>query len=121
MWRESARRLVVIVLSVALATALVARSVQAGSMEIAAAATTAMEPMAMDMPMHGMCDGCAGHEKSTASVACSAYCGATIASPYLVLTYSPIAAEAMAPRIALAATGLAMPPDPYPPRPASMS
>jgi len=64
MWREFVRRLFVITLSVALTTALVARSVQANGMDVAASTTMAMEPMAMDMPMHGKCDGCAGHEKS---------------------------------------------------------
>lgn len=75
----------------------------------------------MDMPMHGKCNGCMGHEKSTASTACSAYCGAMLALPYLVVTYNPIPAEAMGPRIALAATGLTTPPDPYPPRPVRIS
>jgi len=118
MWREAARRTFVLVLAVALAAALVMRNVQAGNMDnmdVAAAAT------ATDMPVHGKCDGCAGNEKAMTPAACSAYCGAIVAFPFLIVAYHPVPAETVEPRTLPAGTGHAAPPDPYPPRPTGMS
>src|SRR5262249_25507264 len=57
---EIARRVFVIVLSVALATGTAVRSVQALAMDGAAPAETAAATTDTDMPMSAMCDGCAG-------------------------------------------------------------
>jgi hypothetical protein len=120
MWRMPARRLVAIFLSVILATAVAIRPGHVNSSTDVKVATT-MDMGAMGMPMHGKCDGCAGHEKSTALTACSAYCGATAALPYLTVAYNPMTTATLRPRVALPATGINAPPDPYPPRPISMS
>jgi hypothetical protein len=111
MWRGTAHRLLALLLSVALATGLTVRVVQAGGMEMTAAA------MAADMPMHGKCDGCAGNEKSVAPSACSAYCGSIIGLPATAVAFASLPAEMVAPGVEPAATGHAVPPDPYPPRP----
>jgi len=115
MWSEFARRLFVVLLSVALATGLTVRVVQAGNMDMTAAA------MATDMPMHGKCDGCAGNEKAMAPTACSAYCGSVAALPSMVVAFDSLGIDGVAPSVAPAATGHVFPPDPYPPRPSILS
>jgi hypothetical protein len=62
MCSEFARRLLVFLLSVTLATGLSVCVVEAGSMDMTAAAMATT-----DMPMHGKCDGCAGNEKVMAA------------------------------------------------------
>ena len=115
MWRETARRLFVLVISVALATGLVARAVQPASSEVAAMA------MSGDMPMHGKCDGCAGSEKAMPSAACAfAFCGLVAVMP-VAITFESVAAGTIAPTAQRSATGHVFPPDPYPPRPAILS
>lgn len=106
------------VLAVALSTALVVRNVRAVQMEnmdVAAAMT-----MATDMPMHGKCDGCAGNEKAM-TAACSAYCVAVVALPFLVAAYHPVPSGTVEPSLEPVKTGYATPPDPYPPRPTRIS
>src|SRR5262249_36236536 len=84
---EIARRLFVIVLSVALATGLVVRSVPA--MDIAAPAATAAMTTDTGMPMSGKCSGCAGDEKAMAA-GCSALCSSAVAVLPLVVAFGPI-------------------------------
>ncbi len=111
MWRETARRLFVLVLSVALATGLVTRAVYA------AYPATAIAAMSGDMPMHGKCNGCAGSEKGMPSAACAfAFCGMVAVLP-VTATLDPVAAETIEPTAWRSATGHVFPPDPYPPRP----
>ena len=115
MWRETARRLFVLVLSVALATGLVARAVQAASPE------TAVTAMSGDMPMHGKCNGCAGSEKAMPSAACAfAFCGMVAVVP-VTATFDPVATGTIEPAVQWSATGHVFPPDPYPPRPAVLT
>jgi spore maturation protein SpmB len=113
---EIVRRLFAIVLSVALATGVVVRSVQAHAMDIAAPAATAAATTDADMPMSGKCSGCAGDEKARAA-GCSALCGSTVAVLPVVVVFGPISVETIGPSAAPTATGHAFPPDPYPPRP----
>ena len=121
MWREIARRMFVSVLAVALATALIARSANAGNASASAVDVSAAMTLGTDMPIHGRCNGCAGHEKAMAPAACSAFCGTITALSLALVAYNPVPAETVGPRIAVAASGLSIPPDPYPPRPASMN
>lgn len=114
MLRKAVNQLVVVLLSVALVTALVVRSVQADNTGVAAV-------MSMDMPMHGKCNGCAGQEKSITPTACFAFCSTVAVVSLRPAAYNPTPAETLAPSNALAAIGLAAAPDPYPPRPASIS
>src|SRR5262249_14668571 len=110
MWCETVRRLFVLVLSVALATALVARAVQATQADMTAAAMTT------DMPMHGMCDGCAGSEKAVTPAACAlSFCGMMAVAP-ITAAFDPLAAEIIRPAAEPTLTGHVFPPDPYPPR-----
>jgi hypothetical protein len=113
---EIARRLFVIVLSVALATGVAVRSVRAIAMDIAAPAATAAATTDTDMPMSGQCSGCAGDENAMAA-GCSALCSGAVAVLPLVVACGPISAETIGSSAAPAATGHAFPPDPYPPRP----
>jgi hypothetical protein len=117
---EIARRVFVIVLSVALATGVAVRSVQAIAMDIAAPAATAAATTDTDMPMSGKCSGCAGDEKAMAA-GCSAFCSGAVAVLPLVVAFGPISAETIGPSAAPSATGHAFPPDPYPPRPIVLS
>lgn len=115
MWRETARRILVLTVVVALAAAFQMRSVQGFGAEPQAVA------MNVDMPMHGKCDGCAGNEKAVAPSVCFLNCTTVAALPFLVVAYQPVFAGAVEPNNGPAATGLNRPPDPYPPRPTRMS
>lgn len=113
---EIARRLVVIVLSAALATGLVVRSVQALAMDIAMPAATAAATTDTGMPMSGTCNGCAGDDNAMAA-GCSALCSGVVAVLPVVVAFGPVCVETIGPSAAPAAVGHAFPPDPYPPRP----
>ncbi len=119
---EIARRLVVIVLSVALSAGLVLRSAQAiamDTMEPPAAAAAATPDTAMPMPMPDKCDGCAGHEKAMGG--CSASCANFFALLPAVVGFVSVPVETVGPCVEASATGHAFPPDPYPPRPSILS
>jgi hypothetical protein len=111
---EVARRLFLIVLSVALATGLVVHSVSA--MDMAAPAATAAATMGTGMPMSGKCNGCAGDENAMAA-GCSALCSNAVAVLPVVVALGLVSVETIGLSTALAAAGHAFPPDPYPPRP----
>ena len=117
---EIARRVLVIVLSVALATGVAVRSVQALAMDVAAPAATAAATPDTDMPMSGKCSGCAGDEKAMAA-ACSALCSGAVAVLPPVVAFGPVSVETLGPSATPTATGHAFPPDPYPPRPIVLS
>jgi len=113
MWRETARRFFVLVLSVALATGLVVRSVQAGVM---GASATAMHN---EMPMSGKCDGCAGGEMTPA--ACSVFCAGMVALAPIALSFDPVPGDVVVLSSGPFAADHCFPPDPYPPRPSVLS
>jgi hypothetical protein len=115
MWRETARRILVLIVVVALAATFQLRSIQGFSAE---AQTTAMN---VDMPMHGKCDGCAGNEKAMTPSVCSTFCTTVAALPFLNVAYDPVFAEIIASNVEVATTGHTTPPDPYPPRLSRMS
>jgi hypothetical protein len=117
---EIAPRLFVIVLSVALATGLVVRSVPSIAMDITASAATAAATTDTDMPMSGKCNGCAGDENAMAAC-CSALCTSVVAVLPAVVAFGPVAVEAIGPSAAPATVGHTVPPDPYPPRPIVLS
>jgi hypothetical protein len=94
---EIARRLLVLLLSVALATGFTVRVVQADSMNMTAAAMATS-----DMPMPGKCDGCLGNEKATAS-ACFVHCSGITALPAVMTAFDPPPAGVVAPAVAPAA------------------
>ena len=113
---EFARRLLVLLLSVAVVTGLATRVGQAGSMDMTAAAMTTT-----DMPVHGKCDGCAGSEKAVAASACFTHCSSIAAVPAIMAAFDPPPVSVAAPAVEPAATGHAAAPDPYPPRPIVLS
>jgi hypothetical protein len=117
MRRHIARRLLVFALSVAVATGFVARSVYALDLGHKVAAGAAM---GADMPMPGKCDGCPGGEKGMAP-SCAAFCASMV-----VLSSTPVADDAAAVATmtfpaSRSATSRTIPPDPHPPRSASLS
>lgn len=120
MCSETTRRLVAIVLSVALATGMAVRSVQAIAMELAAPAATAAATTDSDMPMSGTCSGCAGDENAMTAT-CSVLCSGVVVLPPVAVVFQSVAAATVAPGAAPAATGHTAPPDPYPPRPIVLS
>jgi hypothetical protein len=117
---EIARRLAVIVLSVALSTGLVLRSAQAIAMDIMApptAGVTAAPDTAMPMP--DKCDGCAGHEKAVG--ACSAFCANVFALLPAAIGFVSVPIETVGPCVEASATGHTFPPDPHPPKPSVLT
>lgn len=115
MWRRFARRLFVFLLSVALAAGVMTRVVQADT------ADTTMAAMTANMPMHGKCDGCAGSEKATMSMACGVYCSGMVALTSPSVSLDLVVAGVVAAPAEPAVTGHVFPPDPYPPRSTSMN
>jgi hypothetical protein len=123
MLAEKVRHLFVRTLALALAAGLVTHSMPAGNFAAKAADMTVAMSMdtAPDVPMQGKCDGCAGDENGLMSSACSAFCGSaiTLPSPPVLLDATAIAIPL--PPAGTVVTGHTGPPDPYPPRPTSIS
>lgn len=115
MRRAVIHRVLVFLLSVALAAGLTTRVVQADAMG------TTMAGMVSDMPMHGKCNGCAGSEKAMAPMACGALCAGMVALASPNIAFDPVLAGFVAASAGPVVTGHAFPPDPYPPRPADMN
>jgi hypothetical protein len=114
MWSAFARPILAIVLSVALAIGLVLHTARAGDMGMIASAA-----MSTTMPMPDKCDRC-GRDKDDAPALCSAYCTVVFfAMPAVTLYAVPIAS--LARPADLTSVGYSEPPDPYPPRRASLS
>jgi hypothetical protein len=122
MWSETAHRVSVFVLSLALATGLVAHSVPASEMGVKAAAMAGMTAdMAPDMPMSGHCDGCGDDQKAVTSGACAAFCGSVVSLPLVPVIFGTISVDVLGHSAGRTLTGHADPPDPYPPRPTILS
>lgn len=94
-----------------------AQSVQGADMAVKMSAASS----ASDMPMPDGCGGC-GSGDDGMPMACSAICGSTVSA---IIPTAPSLATASLPAPALAFvdinTGQRGPPDPYPPRPTSLS
>ena len=116
MWSEPARRLLVLLLSVALATGITMRVAHADGVDMTAAAMTT------GMSMDGKCHGCPGEDKAMPPTACFAFCGGVVAAlPSLAVALEAPGIDGVAPAQEPVATGHAAAPDPYPPRPISLS
>ncbi len=115
MRRAVIHRVLVFLLSVALATGLTARVVRSDTMG------TTMAAMASDMPMHGKCNGCAGSEKAMVPMVCGAFCAGMVALASPSIVFDSVLAGFVVASVEPAVTGHAFPPDPYPPKPASMN
>lgn len=115
MLHDTARRILVLLVVVALAAAFQLRSVQGFSAEAQAAIMNA------DMPAPGKCNGCVGNEKAMTASACSAYCTTVMTLSFFGVAYDPVFVGIIASTVEVATTGHTTPPDPYPPRPTRMS
>ena len=116
MWREIAHRLLVLVLSLALGTAIVARSVQATQLDLGVGA------MSTSMPMNGDCNGCAGSDKAMLPGACAAsFCSIIMSVAPIAVTFDAVVIGVVSPAVQPAIAGHIFPPDPYPPRSSVLS
>lgn len=88
---------------------------------IAKSAMAAAHDVPMSDGMRGKCNGCAGDEKGVAPTACSALCSPMIAAPLVAVVLYAVPVETLSPTAGPHAVGRTEPPDPYPPRPISMS
>jgi|ERR1700674_563636 len=109
-------RLFVVALSVALAAGLVGHSALALNTSASAAASAGADA---DMPMPG--DGCAGSEKAMTLAACAAFCSGVVVPAAIVALCDPSRAATRTFAPERGPTGRTIPPDPYPPRSASLS
>ena len=113
MWLELARRFVMIVLSVAIATGFMAHAAQSKPYhdQVAAFATIAGNHLTT-----GARDGCAGDQNVKVQVACFVTCGAVGALPPPAVIFNTVDAEILSPSVDLAMIDHTIPPDPYPPK-----
>jgi hypothetical protein len=110
------RRLINLLLVVALAAGFVTQGVQAADMR----AKMTMTAGAMPTP-HG-CDGCSGDDNPCASLGgCSMTCGNILALPVANAAVDLLHAGSREPAAVLPLAGWSAPPDPHPPRPAILS
>jgi hypothetical protein len=116
MWREKLRRISAVVLALTLALGLVVHGI--GNSDLGM--KSAMAAAASDMPMSGDCNGC-GDDHSSMPTACAAFCGSVAVLPVTAVIVDVVAIDTLYPPAAEDATGHVGPPDPYPPRPVSMS
>jgi hypothetical protein len=116
MLRKKLRDIAALVLTATLAVGLVAHSV---GMPTAAGAQM-MTAAAGDMPMSGKCSDCVDDQRTMAA-ACAAYCNTVAVLPVAAVVFDLIAMDILRPHVSPTATGLTVPPDPYPPRPIGMN
>jgi hypothetical protein len=113
---EKVRHLIALFLALTLVVAGPTQFVQASDMAGKMSASTSVG----DTPMPGGCDGCSGGDDGM-TMACFAVCGTTMAA---ILPFAPAVASIVfvSPTASLvtAIAGQHGPPDPYPPRPASL-
>ncbi len=112
MFPVNLRRLLNLLLVVALAAGLVSHGVQAADM----AAKMSMDA-GSTMPMSGKCDGCGGEGKDCMSPGtCSLICGTVFALPATSPVFHVLPAAPGEFAAIPAGVGWNSPPDPYPPR-----
>lgn len=112
---EKVRRRIALFLALTMVVAGAAQIVQASDMAV----KMSVAASAGDMPMTGGCSGCSDDDGT--SMACVAICGSAMAA---ILPTAPfVAPVALVPPTAafgITVAGHHGPPDPYPPRPASL-
>lgn len=112
------RRISTVLAALVLAAGLVTHGFDGTDMIVKSTAIAASDAaMSGNMPMPGKCNGCAGDEKGLAPTACSAFCGAVIASPLVEAVLYNVLAETLKPTAGPDAISHTDPPDPHPPRP----
>ena len=110
------RRISAVVLALALAMGPAMYSVHSSAM-------TAKMAVAASSDVHspGTCDDCGGNKAGVPVGACSMYCSGMIAVSPGVPIFDTLLVETPGHVAARGMTGLATPPDPYPPRPSILS
>ena len=88
--------------------------------EMAAAAGKMPMPGTGKMPMSGTCDGC-GDSSDDMTAACAAFCNSAVEAPVAPSVIDVVLIGILRPSAGPAATGHVTPPEPYPPRPSSLS
>jgi len=118
MWLELARRVSVIVLSVALATGFMAHAAQSHPHH---GQVTTSAAIAGDQFSTGMTGGCPADQTVNVQVTCFATCAGVGALPSLPAIFNVVDPGVLSPSIDLVMIDHATPPDPYPPRPINLS
>jgi len=78
-----------------------------------------MAAAASNMSMSGHCDGCDNSKDMAA--ACAVFCNSAVVSPAATVVVGVVLVDILRPSVAPVVIGHITPPDPYPPRPASLS
>jgi len=73
-----------------------------------------------NMSMSGDCDGCCDNSKDMAA-ACAVFCNSAVTSAAATVVVGVVLVVILRPSVAPVAIGHITPPDPYPPKPASLS
>lgn len=113
---ERVRRITVLLLTLALTAGLMSHGIRAADMGVKMAVAAAS-----DMPISGKCDGCSDGRDGMQAGTCSPYCGTVSALPSAPAVYDVLPIDTQQYAAVPAATGLGVPPDPYPPRPSVLS
>jgi len=116
MWRAKIRRISVVLLALAFAVGAITHGVANPHTMLKAT----MAAAASNMSMSGNCDRCGDNSKDMAA-ACAVFCNSAVASPAATVVVSVVLIDILRPSVAPVAIGHITPPDPYPPRPASLS
>jgi hypothetical protein len=117
MFRERIRRISALVLALALAAGLATHGIGGSDVGFKSAVAAA----ASDVPMSGKSDGCGDDHQNGMAAACAAFCSSVVALPVAAVLQHLNAIDILRPSAGQDATGQVGPPDPYPPRPISMS
>jgi hypothetical protein len=124
MWSAKIGRIAAVLLALTLAVGLVAHGVanpDTGLKSDMAAAAGKMPMSDTDkMPMSGKCDGCDDNSSDMAA-ACAAFCNSMVDAPVATGVIDVVLIGILRPSAGPAATGHVTPPEPYPPRPSSLS
>lgn len=113
---QKVRRVMTLLLTITLIVGLVPHGLRAADMDM-----KMIMAVATDMPMSGKCDCCGDDQKAMTSAVCSAHCGGFVALPLIGMLFEPSSVETVGDLPGPTPAGHAIPPDPYPPRPAILS
>jgi len=116
MWSAKIRRISAVLLALAFAVGAVTHGVANPQTMLKGA----MAAAASNMSMSGDCDGCGDNSKDMAA-ACAVFCSSAVVSPAATVVVGVVLVGILRPPVVPVAIGHITPPDPYPPRPASLS
>jgi len=116
MWCAKIRRISAVLLALGFAVGAVTHGVANPHTMLKAT----MAAAASNMSMSGDCDGCCDNSKDMAA-ACAVFCNSAVVSLAATVVVGVVLVDILRPSVAPVVIGHITPPDPYPPRPASLS